>query len=240
MPRKVCIVGWASTSRELAPFDDPQFEIWGLNEVGTVLPGRRFTHWFNLHTAKELAQAEFIPQLKWLHERTEPLTLLEQIPNMRAGTIFPYKEILLRYGSDYFTSSVAWMIAYAHFLGDLEELRLFGIDMCAESEYAYQRPCVEFWIGYLRGLGVSVVVPEQSSLFSKTHLYGIEEVPSEEGIITQAFIRERKRFLESEFEKAKVNYNLLQGAVTQLEMIEKKIIAVKRMKGVPPTDKELM
>ncbi len=57
MRKKVAIVGMATTSRHLAPFDDDEFEIWALNESywgGHVGPDKtpylkRWDRWFQLH-----------------------------------------------------------------------------------------------------------------------------------------------------------------------------------------------
>jgi hypothetical protein len=58
MKKKVAIVGMATTSRHLAPFDDDEFEIWCLNESywgGHVGPDkktpflRRADRWFQMH-----------------------------------------------------------------------------------------------------------------------------------------------------------------------------------------------
>ena len=57
MKKKVAIIGMATTSRHLAPFDDDEFEIWCLNESywgGHVGPDKtpylkRWDRWFQLH-----------------------------------------------------------------------------------------------------------------------------------------------------------------------------------------------
>ena len=46
--RKIAIVG-SSTGNDKAPFNDPSWEIWSLNNLYTGLQGKRFTRWFELH-----------------------------------------------------------------------------------------------------------------------------------------------------------------------------------------------
>jgi len=46
---KVAIVGFADGHRHLAPFDDPEWEIWGLNRLHQVMPGKRWDRWFEIH-----------------------------------------------------------------------------------------------------------------------------------------------------------------------------------------------
>ena len=49
--RKVAIVGFATTSREQAPWHDPEFEIWACNAMGMHMPAdRRVTRYFELHS----------------------------------------------------------------------------------------------------------------------------------------------------------------------------------------------
>ena len=49
LQKRVAIVGFATGHAHLAPFDDPNTEIWGLNQLWKVLPERRFDRWFELH-----------------------------------------------------------------------------------------------------------------------------------------------------------------------------------------------
>ena len=46
--RKICIVGFADGHRDLAPWDDPEMEFWGLNRLHQVLGHRtaKFDRWF--------------------------------------------------------------------------------------------------------------------------------------------------------------------------------------------------
>jgi len=46
---KLAIVGFAPTTRHLAPFDDPEFEVWGLNEEYHFDWMKRFDRWFQIH-----------------------------------------------------------------------------------------------------------------------------------------------------------------------------------------------
>lgn len=46
---KVAIVGFSETTRALAPYDNPEYEIWGLNEEYHYPWMKRFDRWFQLH-----------------------------------------------------------------------------------------------------------------------------------------------------------------------------------------------
>lgn len=90
-------------------------------------------------------------------------------------------------GADYFTNSIGWMIALA--ILELTEEReingrmmrvakpdarlgIYGISMAADSEYAVQRPNVEFWCGMARGYGIEVSIPDDAHILKAGTLYG--------------------------------------------------------------------
>ncbi len=62
------------------------------------------------------------------------------------------------FGTDYFTSSICYMLAQAIYEG-YEYILLLGCDMSTKLEYFIQKAGVEFWIGYALGLGRIVEVP---------------------------------------------------------------------------------
>ncbi len=52
MSKKVAIVGFAPSTRDKAPYNDPDWEIWVLNEYFSILPqtgASNITRWFELH-----------------------------------------------------------------------------------------------------------------------------------------------------------------------------------------------
>jgi len=68
---------------------------------------------------------------------------------------YPLNEIIKWSGCNYFTNSVAYMIAYALYTGQ-KEINIFGVDMDHKTEYAYERPCIAYWIGYGRAIGAKI------------------------------------------------------------------------------------
>lgn len=75
---KVAVVGFASTSRSMAPYQDPSWEIWGLNSLYALIP--RFSRWFEIHPREyimqDLGRAELqaagIDHYTWLREQPGP------------------------------------------------------------------------------------------------------------------------------------------------------------------------
>lgn len=73
----------------------------------------------------------------------------------------PTKELVDEFGT--LTSSFAWMIAYALYLG-ATEIVLCGVNMIHESELLIQRPGLFYLLGYARAKGVKITVPYTSQL----------------------------------------------------------------------------
>ena len=198
---KVSIVGWAANTRGHAPFDDDTWDIWGCNEVGmSGMPGKRFTAHYNLHTPKELNKEQFAPNMEWLRGRSEPVWILPGcealVPNAK---VYPVADMFAKYGK-YFTNSISYMLVHAIEQG-YKNIALYGIDMAMDSEYQYQRPCVEYYIGLARGMGIVVDIPPDSAILSFPWIYGVQDAPTTEGIVSEATLREKGRELEVQFKK---------------------------------------
>ncbi len=78
-------------------------------------------------------------------------------------------------GRNYFTSSVSYMLALAIYEGNTE-IEILGVDLVEDTEYAYQRPCMEYWCGIARGKGINLHIPRQSALLRHSYIYGQERV----------------------------------------------------------------
>jgi hypothetical protein len=74
---------------------------------------------------------------------------------------------------DWYNSSPAYMIALAVHMG-AEEIGLWGVDVLDESEYQYERPCLEFLIGLAVGRGIKVTLPEGPTALGKFRGKGIK------------------------------------------------------------------
>lgn len=74
----------------------------------------------------------------------------------------------------YLTSTLAHMLFYAIFL--LEDspkmsIELYGFEAESNTEYAAQRPCIEHWVGYGRGRGMSIEAPGSGLLKGRHYAY---------------------------------------------------------------------
>ena len=74
---------------------------------------------------------------------------------------FPLAEAVDIIGGGYFTSTIAYMVAYA-ILQKVDRIRLYGFELWSGSdanEYDFQRPCIDFWLAVAIGKGIIVEVP---------------------------------------------------------------------------------
>jgi len=95
--------------------------------------------------------------------------LPEKIQDMQGKMLaeihpYPLNEALFLAPGVYFTSTIAYVIAYAIFqtLPKIDRLRLYGFEMWSGSdanEFLYQRPCVDFWLAFAMGRGIKVEIP---------------------------------------------------------------------------------
>lgn len=167
--KTVALVGTASSSRDLVNEQGTDVEVWGLNASYSWMP--RWDRWFEVHSRQRYDHIAG-DHLKKLQEMTCPVYMAEAYDDIPAAVQFPLVDVLQGRFRPLFTSSVAYMLALAVYEG-FEEIRLCGIDMALDSEYAYQRAACEYWIGVAEALGRRVVIPASSPI-GKAPLYGVE------------------------------------------------------------------
>lgn len=163
----VAILGFTD-HRKLAPFHDPSFEIWGLNELYRYMPVEQFTRWFEIHDRAYFEQHD--PEhLKALAQLPVPVYMQQAHPDIPPSIALPKAAIEAKCGT-YMTSSIAWMLGLA-ILEGFEKIHVYGVDMAQDTEYREQRPCCEYLIGLARGMGIEVYVPPTSDLMKAIGQY---------------------------------------------------------------------
>ena len=243
---KVAIVGFAGTTRHLAPYDDPEFEIWGLNEAHRQPWMKRITRWFQIHQRWDFTKQNneaYKDHWIWLREQHPfPIYLQEAEPDVPSSVRFPKDEIVEKFLSnirrgknwkeseinEYFTSSFSYMFSLAVYLG-FKHIEVYGFEMATDTEYRYQKGSTEFWIGRAP-LDVEVLVPEECRLILGA-LYGFE--------VSRMINRQRLEFLQKgwqrEFEKGKQGLFQVSGRRKEVDALhgttkdpaEKKTYAVR-------------
>lgn len=173
--KKIAIVGTAPTSSHLAPYDNPEWEVWVLNK--TWMQENRWNRLYEIHGVDFLKQ-KHPDQWHWLTQMQDgkrPIVMQEVHPEIKGSQRFDLQRTIDRFGQ-YFTNSVSYMIADAIF-EQPEEIGIWGVDMAlggksGSDEYAAQRPSCEYLIGCARGAGIKVHVPKESDLLKCKQMYG--------------------------------------------------------------------
>ncbi len=171
--KKIAIVCGSPSSEMLAPFDDKSWEIWVLGNRINRFEGKRVTRIFEIHD--DLSEhGDIAAYVNLLVNLKIPLVVgasfpqtIKEVKNGEKTTHvkhFPFEEAEKLFGSKYLTSSSAYMMALALIEG-ATEIGIYGVDMAVDDhEYFWQRPCMEAWIGFAKGRGVKVTIPEISMI----------------------------------------------------------------------------
>ena len=166
---KIAIVGGSLTSKDLAPFDDTEYEIWVHGNQFDQHENRRVSKIFEIHD--DLSDHDEIYP-SWLASKNIHLIVGEKFPIKKKHIeVYPYKKAIAIMG-EHLTSTPAYMMAYA-ILHGATHISIYGVDMGIDDhEYFYQRPTMYAWIGYARAKGIEVYIPPESPLFVDKHIEG--------------------------------------------------------------------
>lgn len=193
---KVAILGFTQHGFK-APWKEEDWDLKGLNDLHSTFeaysPGVFKTdrvEWYQLHRDEhgEFHGARDPEHMKWMAGQTCPIWMWHPHPDIPASRAYPIMDVLaspICHGrplspEGYYNNSISWMLAHAILQG-YQTIGLYGIDMAldgvhGQSEYGYQRPSVEYFIGIARGLGIEVVMPQESELCKTGFLYGYDNI----------------------------------------------------------------
>ena len=129
------------------------------------------------------------------HEKAIPDTV-----NQLTQESYPLEEIYDKYKSKYFTSSIAYMIAYAIYC-KVDSIRLEGIGLDYADEYMHQKPAVAYWLGRAEGEGIKVSWIKLTPPF----LYGYEgkEVGKFLAIMNAKYIMAKRELAATKIDQEK-------------------------------------
>ena len=83
---------------------------------------------------------------------------------------YPFKEIVEYFQTDYFANSFCYMFAYALYYG-IKHFKCYGFQFQTPREVIWQKPCLEYWIGRIQGMGGSVEIIGDTTLLK--HFTGL-------------------------------------------------------------------
>jgi hypothetical protein len=207
--KKCAIVGTAGTWRE-TPWNDPDLDIWTLNDAYMLGFPRIDVH-FEMHPLdkfvfrpkdkKFVTHGDIPPghylrpegHLEWLEEASSKDTLIvtqdDPPPSWNMAVKYPRAEMEQEF-EDFLWVDKTWHRPYAS-SGPLwmmllalhmgyEEIGIWGIHLATEREYVEQRPNFEGIIYYAIGKGVKIYLPKTTPICKGTHTYCYEKRYSQE------------------------------------------------------------
>lgn len=181
---KIAIVGCSDTKMS-APFKDPGFEFWGVNNLFLTLPDIPWTRWFEIHNLefdgknfKRREQYDFRGMnvnkyVERLAEMKCPVYMQKKWPQIPNSVVYPIDQVVKTFGR-YLTNTISYQIVLA-ILEGAKTIGIYGVDMAVDTEYHKQRPSCEFTIGIAQGMGIEVIIPDEADLLKNRYLYAFEE-----------------------------------------------------------------
>lgn len=170
----LAIIGTADPTRQAAPYEDKNFEIWGVSVATSYPDVKRLDLQFEMHAEGYWKKDPNVA--KRLSETKVPIYMHQVFPEFPTSIRYPI-EIVQQYRK-YFTNSIAYMLALAYhsfiMTNNPKHVAMFGVHMSAGEEYGEQRPCCEYWIGRMEGAGMDVEPSSGGALLMAPGLYGYE------------------------------------------------------------------
>ena len=205
----IVLLGWASSSRHLAPYERAirgEVDLMSLNEAAAQPWYKGGANlWLQVHPRWDFMRANNRSDPThpdWLHEdHGFPIFMQDKFYDVPNSVRYPIEEAYdLSHG--YLTSSFAYMMSLAILMG-YERIEIYGFDMSHDSEFGDQKPCAEYLIGKAEGLGVQVYLPPVCPLL-RGNLYAYEDLRAAD----HTYFVVRLEALEKEFERhiGEVNY----------------------------------
>lgn len=191
---RIAILGTAPSSMALAPFKDKSWSIWACSPGAfPICAANRSDVWFEPHRWQPTEPGlPFAPGTKpwfsadfhtFLGAHAGPVFMSEVQTSIQNSVRIPFEPLIAKYGPYFWTSTIAYMIAMAiealaprAQAGEEVVIGLWGVDMSATEEWAYQRPGCQHFIGLAMSLGINVLLPQESDLMRPPTMYGIGEL----------------------------------------------------------------
>jgi hypothetical protein len=165
---KVCIAGLAESTRGLVPWEQVGWEFWGL---GWDREFYRFDRVFEVHQPELLTDLPGSIEDYYARLALCPVVYMDEpVKAVPTAVRYPFEEVGETCGA-YWESSIAYAVALAIHEG-AEEIAVYGVDMTADEEYGYQKPNMEYLLGFAKGRGIKVHLPDACPLLKHSGQFG--------------------------------------------------------------------
>lgn len=181
---KIALVGSAPSSVQLAPYQDPDWQIWACSPGAYPYAGPHADSYFEIHRWEPqvpghmgTGQPWFTPEyVEFLTRFKGPVWMMDplppEIPNVQR---IPFEDLTEKFGPFFWTSSLSYMLAMAIDTPGVTEIGLWGVDMSAHEEYSLQRPGCQHFITEATQRGIKVTIPPESDILQPPLFYGVTE-----------------------------------------------------------------
>ena len=215
MNKKLAIIGFSPSSREQAPFDDPEYDIWTMNRAWAQPWMKRWDAMFELHPLTYIqSNLTYNPDrehYEWiLQPHGKTIYMQEKYPEVPDSVRYPIERMRQKFG-DFYTSSVAFMLALGIDKG-YKHIGVWGVDMSADTEYGYQRDSMEYFLGWIMGAGIDLYLPKECPLL-KGRVYAF----GDNGIGYRQRLEFRRGMLDRQMDGALGDYHKWYGYTETLE-----------------------
>lgn len=177
--RSLAIVGSHPDTRENAPFDDPDYEIWLFNEAPQKPEiYKRWDASLQIHNEDVYtSETNWVNKehWNWLQQDHGPgkrIFMQNADPRVPNSVRYPLEGVLSLVPYKYLRSSPALALALAIYLG-YKDISLYGSELSSNTEYHYQAINYAFWIGFAHGYGVNLNMECWHQEFNQP-IYGYE------------------------------------------------------------------
>lgn len=189
--KSVALVGFSPTTLD-GIWSSRVDEVWTLNNAKSTrketqeLP--KVTRVFEMHPEGLLRHPLYDPQesgenlhWNWLMNEKHSYQVITLVPmeGVDNNKVYPFEAIeghgaIVRDGEpvDYATATFCYMLALAIW-ENYDFIEIWGFDPATGTEYAYQKPGAEYWMGVARGRGIKIWLHKKSNLLNGS-LYGYE------------------------------------------------------------------
>lgn len=177
-PRSVALVGLGPSLREYLhdSFRKKNLyhvdEVWGVNTSHRALSVDRICMMDDLKGSISHNYPDWANELKTIQT---PIITCKQYDDFPSSVAYPIEQVQDYYKSDFFSSTIAYMIAYAGFIR-VETLYLYGIDFFYPNAQMVESGLggVSYWLGRIEEKGVKYKIPSSSTLLD-AHLVQFED-----------------------------------------------------------------
>ena len=174
---KVIILGTAHTHAQ-APLDEPGFDRWAVSPWASRedTDTSKCDVLFELHPPRYWKRPEILERLRAFDG---PVMMQEQYDEVPNSVRYPIERVRETFQIEampdlYVTNTISYMIALAYIKG-FDEYHLYGVHMSHHTEYGYQKPNCEYYLGFLAAQGKKIVLPPGGALLKAPYLYGYDE-----------------------------------------------------------------